>query len=262
MLFFVKIQTIKSAKSVKIQRLRRGEGRHMGRNGGEIRVKNGGGDSGDLAVWGALATFADLSKRNKMNQKEINALAESMRRRAAEVLDASGIARIWREAGCRVNIVGSLRMGLLAAHRDIDLHVYSAGVTTAGSFAVMARVAADPRVTEIRCINGLATDEHCIAWHVTFRADDDLDWQIDIIHIEEGTRYDGYFERMADRILEVMTPARRDTILRLKFETPADRGYHGVEYYEAVIADGVTTLADLDRWVTAHRARPPYYWIP
>lgn len=185
-----------------------------------------------------------------------------MRRRAEEVLDASGIAGIWCAAGCRVNLVGSLRMGLLAAHRDIDLHVYSRGVTTDGSFAVMARVAADPRVTEIRCINGLDTDERCIAWHVTFRADDGLDWQIDIIHIEEGSRYDGYFERMADRIAEVMTPAQRDTILRLKFETPADRDYHGVEFYEAVIADGVSTLADLDRWVADRRARTPYYWIP
>lgn len=197
-----------------------------------------------------------------MNQDEIRALAEANAAEAHRVLDESGIAEAWRAAGCRVNLVGSMRMGLMAAHRDIDLHVYSSGVTEANSFAVAAKIAADPAVTEIKCINGLHTDEHCVAWHFMYKADSGEVWQIDVIHIEEGSRYDGYFELMADRIMAVVSPQQRDMILKLKFESQAECGFHGVEYYEAVIADSVSSVEELKRWVVAHREKPPYYWIP
>lgn len=197
-----------------------------------------------------------------MNQNRINDLALANQKSAREVLEYSGIAEIWKDAGCRVSLVGSLRMGLLASHRDIDLHVYSSGITPESSFAIASKIVKNPKVTEMKCINGLQTDEHCIAWHVSFKADDGSIWQFDIIHIEEGTEYDGYFERMADRIVEVMTPEQRGLILRLKFETPEGKDYHGVEYYEAVIADRVTSMSEFENWVTAHRKRNPYYWIP
>lgn len=197
-----------------------------------------------------------------MNQNQINDLALANQKKAHEVLEQSGIAEIWKDNDCRVNLVGSLRMGLLASHRDIDLHVYSSGITTESSFAIAAKIAKNPKVTEIRCINGLHTDEHCIAWHVFYKADDGEIWQFDIIHIEEATEYDGYFERMADRIVEVMTPEQKGAILRLKFETPEGNDYHGVEYYEAVIADGITTMSEFENWVTGHRKKNPYYWIP
>ncbi len=197
-----------------------------------------------------------------MNQNEILERAAVGEAAARKVLEKSRIADAWQAAGCRVSLVGSLRMGLLASHRDIDLHVYSKGVTTEGSFAIVAGIAGNPDVVEIKCINGLHTDEHCIAWHLSYRADDGEIWQIDVIHIEEGTEFDGYFEQMADRIKEVMTPEQRETILRLKFGTPAGCDFHGVEYYEAVIADGVTTLDELGSWVAAHRLKPQYYWLP
>ena len=43
---------------------------------------------------------------------------------------------------------------------------------------------------------------------------------MDMIHIREGSRYDGYFEKVAQRISEIMTDEIRETILRLKYETP------------------------------------------
>lgn len=197
-----------------------------------------------------------------MNRKKIIDLADVNKENALKVLDDSGIADVWKRAGCRVNMVGSLRMGLMASHRDIDLHVYSKGITTESSFRIIAEIAENPRVTEIKCINGLYTEEHCIAWHIYYRDDRDEIWQFDIIHIEEGTQFDGYFERMADRIKEVLTDDLRYIILKLKFETPAGCDYHGVEYYEAVIADGVRTMDEFKDWVISHRQKPPYYWIP
>ena len=196
-----------------------------------------------------------------MNQEEMFKLSLTNQERAKRVLLSSDVANVWKQNGCRVNIIGSLRMGLLASHRDIDLHVYSKGVTEESSFAVAAQIAKLPGVIEIKCINGLNTDEHCIAWHIFYKFEEEV-WQIDVIHIEEGTEYDGYFERMADRIVEVMTPNQKETILRLKFETRSDKDYHGVEYYEAVIADGISNMAEFEEWVIEHRKKPMYYWIP
>lgn len=196
-----------------------------------------------------------------MTQQEIFDLASSRQERGRKVLKVSGIAELWEQNGCRVNLIGSLRMGLLASHRDIDLHVYSKGITEESSFAIAAQLAKCPEVKEIKCINGLHTDEHCIAWHISYEYEGEI-WKFDIIHIEEGSRYDGYFEKMAERIEEVLTPLKKETILRLKFETPVDKDYHGVEYYEAVIADGISSMEDFEIWVKDHRKKPTYYWIP
>lgn len=194
-----------------------------------------------------------------MGPEKIEELAAANQRNAHKVLEESGIVKIWENAGCRVNLVGSLRMGLLMTHRDIDLHVYSSGITVQSSFAIAAKIAELPNVAELKCINGLHTNEHCIAWHILYNATNNEQWQIDIIHIETGTTYDGYFEHMADRISEMLTPEQRFNILRLKFETPQ---YHGVEYYEAVMADGITTAEQLHQWINNHRTKPPYYWLP
>ena len=206
-------------------------------------------------------TFVNLSNI-KMTQSEINIMAKTAQNDARRVLKLSRIPQVWEYAGCRVNLVGSLRMGLLASHRDIDLHVYSSGITEETTFLIAAKMSALPGVTEIMSINGLHTPEHCMAWHVKYRTDDDEIWKFDIIHIEEGSEYDGYFERMADRIVEVMTPEQRDTILRLKFMTPDDEIIHGVEYYEAVIRYGISNLDELRAWIVDHRSQAPYYWIP
>ena len=196
-----------------------------------------------------------------MNQEEINSLAAENQAQALKVYRESGIPQVWEKAGCRVNIIGSLKMGLLVTHNDIDLHVYSKNITEDSSFAIAAKMSALPGVIEMTSINGLHTDEHCIAWHIFYKFEEDI-WQIDVIHIEEGTEYDGFFERMADRITEVMTTYQKYRILKLKFETPSDKDYHGVEYYEAVIGYGISNMKDFEEWVTEHRKKPMYYWIP
>ncbi len=189
-------------------------------------------------------------------------LSEKASERAFRVLEESGICRIWEGAGAEVRLVGSVKMGLIAKHRDIDLHVYSEGITVEQSFAVAAQMAKVPGVIEIKCINGLHTDERCVAWHLKYQMAAEEIWQIDIIHIEKKSKYDGYFERMAEGICAKLTAELRTTILRLKYETPDTEEIHGVEYYEAVIADGVKTLPELRKWLKNRREKPFYYWMP
>ncbi len=188
--------------------------------------------------------------------------SEIAAKRALEVLEKSGVVSIWENAGVEVRLVGSLRMGLLAKHRDIDLHVYSKGITEDISFEIAAQIAKNPDILEIKCINGLHTDEHCISWHLQYKMQENEIWQIDIIHIEKDSYYDGFFEKMADKIAAQLSPELRNTILSLKFETPDDEEIHGVEYYEGVISDGVRTLPELRKWLKTRRSKPFYYWMP
>lgn len=46
----------------------------------------------------------------------------------------------------------------------------------------------------------------------------------------------------------MLTDERRQAILRLKFTTPDDVKIAGVEYYKAVIRDGIRNYADFEKW--------------
>lgn len=196
------------------------------------------------------------------NQKEYKIIAEHNQIRAREILKELGIVELWEQHGCEVNVVGSLEMKLLVKHLDIDLHIYSSGITEESSFAIVSQLAKKDNIKEIKCINGLRTDERCIEWHLLYEDVDKRIWQIDIIHIEKGSTYDGYFELMAKKINQNLTDLQRDTILRLKYETPQDEVIHGVEYYQAVMEDNIQTLAELRRWVSKKRKRKEAYWMP
>ena len=156
-------------------------------------------------------------------------------RRALDVIDKTGIIDIWNEVGAEVHIVGSLAMGLMMKHLDI---------------------------TKIECRNLTHTEEQCVEWHAWYESLDNEIWQIDIIHILKGSRYDGYFERMAERIKAVLTDEMRTCILRLKAETPCDEHVMGIEYYQAVIRDGVRTMPEFMRWRERQPATEIIEWIP
>lgn len=112
----------------------------------------------------------------------------------------------------------------------------------------MARLAENPLIKRIEYGNSLDTEEQCVEWHAWFQDPDNELWQIDMIHIVKGSRYDGYFEKMAERITAVLTDETRQAILKLKYETPDTAKIMGVEYYQAVIQDGVRTYAELEDW--------------
>ena len=53
------------------------------------------------------------------------------------------------EVDAEINLVGSLRTGLLMKHRDIDFHIYSSPLNLADSFLAMARLAENPSIKRI-----------------------------------------------------------------------------------------------------------------
>lgn len=128
---------------------------------------------------------------------------------AWQVVDELNLVKIWEAAGARVNSVGSLATGLLAKHLDIDFHIYSEPPLLPSGFAAMARIAENASVRRIECVNLLHTDEKCVEWHAWYEDRDGELWQIDMIHIEAGSAYDGYFERFARRLQRALTPEMR-----------------------------------------------------
>ena len=192
----------------------------------------------------------------------IERIARRNRLRAEEVIRDSRLAEIWRSVGAEVRQVGSLRSGLLMKHRDIDFHIYSSPLRVADSFAAMARLAENSRIRRIEYGNLLDTSEECLEWHAWYADADDQLWQIDMIHMPKGSAYDGYFERVADRIAAVLTDQTRETILRLKYETPETEKIMGIEYYQAVLRDGVRTYAEFEAWRAANPVTGVLEWMP
>ena len=188
--------------------------------------------------------------------------AAANRQRALDIIRTLRLEEIWREAGADPRPVGSLRMGLLVNHRDIDYHIYSPTLRPEESFAAMARLAAHDRIRRIEYANLLDAPDQCLEWHAQYADDTGALWQIDLIHMQAGSPWDGYFERVADRIAAALTPETRDAILRLKYETPEDAHIPGIRYYMAVLRDGVRTYDAFAEWRRTHPLTGIVEWMP
>lgn len=189
-------------------------------------------------------------------------IARLNQQKAWKIVENSGIIQAWESIGAEVNLVGSLRTGLLMKHRDIDFHIYSSLLSLSGSFQAMAKLAENPFIRKIECVNLLHTIEECVEWHAWYQESDDELWQIDMIHIRKGSRYDGYFEKVAERIGQLLTDETRLAILQLKYETPETEKIIGVEYYQAVIRDGIRNYADFQEWRKQHPVTGVVEWMP
>lgn len=181
---------------------------------------------------------------------------------AHQIIQKTGVIKLWESIGATVNPVGSLSMELLVKHLDIDLHLYTPTIEIGKDFSVMSRLAALPSIRKIEYGNLLATEERCLEWHAWYEADNGEVWQLDMIHIERGSRYDGYFERQARRIAAALTDETRNTILRLKWETPEEEKIAGIEYYQAVIRDGVRDYDSFMKWRKEHPLTGIVEWMP
>lgn len=190
-------------------------------------------------------------------------LAAENRQRALDLIERLQLFEAWRAAGATPQLVGSLRSGLLMKHLDIDLHVYSpAPLRIDDSFAAVARIARHPQVRRVEYANLLDAADNCLEWHVQCCDEAGALWQIDMIHLPEGSPWEGYFERVADRIAAALTPETRETILRLKYETPDEEHIPGIAYYMAVLRDGVRSCGEFASWRATHPLTGIVEWMP
>ena len=185
-----------------------------------------------------------------------------LRRRAAKVLRDSKVLEAWESIGGKVRGVGSFRSDLMMKNRDIDLHVYTDALDVSRSLAALGPVIAAGKTIGLTYINGAGTDEHCLEWHLRLLDADGNEWKIDMIQILAGTKYDGVMEDVAEAVVDAATPEVRKRILALKNECPDDLKICGIEFYKAVIGDGVNSWRQFLKWRKGNPPETLIAWSP
>ena len=193
---------------------------------------------------------------------QILEIAAAAQQRAWDVVNQLKVLAIWSSIGARVNLVGSLKTGLLIQHRDIDFHIYTDPFSLSDSFSAMARLAANPSIESIRYKNVLQADDKCVEWHAMHRDGCGDAWRIDMIHMRSDSPYAGYFEKVAERISAVLTPETREAILTIKYAIPVEKKVKGIEVYRAVIAGGVRDERSFWEWRQDHAEDGIITWMP
>ena len=192
---------------------------------------------------------------------DIEFIAQNNLEKALQVIEKSNVRQAWESIGAEVHQVGSMAMGLLMKHRDIDFHIYTGELNVSESFKVIEKLCANPSVTRMEYRNLADTEDACLEFHIWFMLENE-EWQLDMIQILKGSQFDGYFENVAARINAVLTPETRRTILELKYHTPDDEHIMGIEYYQAVIADNVKTYPEFIQWREKHPVNGIVSWCP
>lgn len=193
---------------------------------------------------------------------QIEEIAAKNQQKAWDIIRDTNILGIWQDAGATINLVWSLKTGLLVKHRDIDFPIYTECLNVADSFSAMTKLAQHPRIKRIEYGNLIDTVEKCIEWHAWYEDDGKNLWQLDLIHIEKGSTYDGYFERVVERISPLLTEQTRQAILRLKYQTPDTEKIRGIVYYQAVIQGGVRSYAEFTAWMKNNPTDGLMEWMP
>lgn len=193
---------------------------------------------------------------------DIVKIAEQNQRDAWEVLEDTGVIPAWESIGATVNVIGSLKSGLLMKSRDIDLHIYTEKLDIAESFSVVQQLAERLPLREVLYRNGVDTEEECIEWHALYEDGEANVWKFDMIHIRRGSKYDGTVERVTDAITRRLTPEIRRTILQIKYEVPEGVAIPGIEIYHGVFTGNVTSYEELERWRRSNPLTNSLEWLP
>ncbi len=192
----------------------------------------------------------------------ILALSEHTQQSAQKILTDSGIIPAWESIGATVNIVGSLKSGLMMKNKDIDLHIYTSKLDISESFSVMQKLAERLPLREIQYKNGIDTEEECIEWHALYEDKNLNVCKFDMIHIRKGSKYDGVVERVTDAIARRLTPELRKTILQIKYEIPDRVIIPGIEIYYAVFSGNVKSYEEFEQWRKANPLTDSLDWLP
>jgi len=193
--------------------------------------------------------------------EDILELAMRNQAMAWEIIRDTDIYAIWQHIGAEVNLVGSLKSGLLTKHRDIDFHIYTDPLNLSESFSVMATLAGHPAIERIEFKNLIQTEE-CIEWHAWYRDREGNLWQIDMIHLMKGSIFDGHVERFTDRIMEILTPETQQAILQIKYDLPDVEKVWAIEIYRAVLDGNVRTYEEFLEWRKNFPVNGVLKWMP
>ncbi len=191
-----------------------------------------------------------------MNLLEIS---EVKRQAALRVIRDSGVVDAWENVGATVNLVGSVKSGLIMKNLDIDFHIYTDEPMSEKSFAAIGRLEQNQGIGDILFKNFLNTEEECLEWHAWYRGTEDETWRIDMIHIRRGSTFDGVIERTTDAIIARLTPETREAILRIKYDAPEI--VKGIEVYYAVLELGLRTYDEFAVWKQANPDIDMLKWI-
>ena len=118
---------------------------------------------------------------------DIHELARQNQQSAWKVLEDTRIIEAWERIGATVHLVGSLRTGLLAKSRDIDIHIYTDRLDVGESFSVIRELAERLPLQEIQYRNLIHTEEECMEWHALYKDREQNTWKFDMIHIQKGS---------------------------------------------------------------------------
>lgn len=188
--------------------------------------------------------------------------AEINQQKAWNIIEETHIIDLWKSIGAEIHLVGSLKSGLLMKHLDIDFHIYSDPINIQESFSVIAKLAENPAIKHLEYTNLLDTQEECIEWHAQYQDTDNRLWQLDMIHFRKGSFYEGYVEKVTDRIISVLTPQTREAILQLKYDIPDTEKVMGIEIYRAVLEGGIANYTDFIEWRKRHSFDGVLEWMP
>ncbi len=194
--------------------------------------------------------------------KQILEIAESRQKNAWEIINDTNVIEIWSSIGATINLVGSLKMGLLINHLDIDFHIYTTPFKLSDSFSAISKLAENKRIKTIHYGNLLEAEDKCIEWHAIYEGKDGNSWQMDMIHILTESPYAGYFEKVAQRISQVLTIEMRDNILKIKNSIPNGKKVMGIQIYKAVIKDGIQDIDSFWQWKEENSDEGIITWIP
>ncbi len=198
----------------------------------------------------------------KINDMDILKLAQHNQQTVWKILENTSIIPAWERIGATVHLVGSLKSGLLAKSKDIDLHIYTEKLDVAESFSVMQELTERLPLKEVQYKNLIHTEEECIEWHAIYEDEDMNTCKFDMIHIRKGSKYDGVVEKVTEAIMNRLTPEVKKTILQIKFDVPDDVQISGIEIYHAVFVGEVRNYEELEQYRKTNPLTNSLDWLP
>jgi hypothetical protein len=212
-----------------------------------------------MRTQGSGTTIRGLTSSAEALPKSAAERAEARRRTALDLLASLRYLERWGGVG-RPELVGSVRHGLVVA-RDVDVEVSVAALDVPATFAVVAEIAADGRVTRALFRNE-ADERGWLYWEVVARGDDGEEWTIETYVSGPDDRYSGWSAELARAFGDVLTDEAREAILVLKESLAGDPDYRAMDVYRAVVESGVRTPEELRSWRATYGSTELVRWDP